>query len=108
MRYNYSNVVEQFVTCSKGARLLVRGIRDPNVFNATILVCPVHQDKIVIPSGMPKRKWEFIKVISEGEHALDYSSQFTRLREHTPDPYILPGKPRDPLYNGGSKVKDTT
>lgn len=104
MNYNYSNITEQFVTCQHGARILVRGIRDPNVFNATVLVCPVHQDKIIIPAGLPKRKWEYLKTISEGDHAIPYSSQFTRLRQQTPKPYILPGKARDPLYNGGSKI----
>lgn len=87
---NYNNTMEKVVTCPKGAKILIRGIRDPNVFNATVLVCPVHGDKIIVPVGMPKRKWEYVKVISQGLVALPWSSQYDRMVKAPKKPYTLP------------------
>jgi len=104
MNYNYNNVVEKFVTCKYDARIIVRGIRDLNAFNPTVLVCPVHGDPIIIPPGLPKRKWLFVKVVSEGKIMAQWSPSWAKFREQRPGPFILPSRPRDPIYNHGSRL----
>ena len=104
MDYDYRNTVEKFITCKFGARIIVRGTRDFDCFRSTVLVCPVHNDPIVIPCSLPKRHWEFVKVISIGNLPVPWSSQWAKFNEKRPGPFILPNKPRDPLYNHGSQL----
>ena len=104
MNYDYRNTIEQFVTCKFGARILVRGTRDLNCFRPTVLVCPVHNDPIVISCSLPKRHWEFVKVVSEGQPMVPWSAKWAKFKEKRPGPFILPNKPRDPLYDHGSTL----
>jgi len=63
----------KITTCLKGARLLIRGDPDPTAPNVTVLVCPVHNDKIVIPASWPRRRWSYVRTLSQGgEQAYRY------------------------------------
>lgn len=63
------------VTCKRGARILVRGDYDPASPIVSVIPCPVHGDKITIRAGWPPRHWSYIRTLSEGSHAMPYSSQ---------------------------------
>ena len=65
-------------TCRKGAQLLIRGDYDPTAPTVSVIRCPVHGDKIVIPAGWPRRRWYYVRTVSEGAKAPPYSPQYLR------------------------------
>jgi len=105
MNYDYKFLTQRFIQCSKGARILLVGIRDPNAPDKTILVCPIHQDKIIVPAGMPRRIWLVKDVTAEGSPMVMWSSYWARLREKRRKPSDTGEYPRVPIYDHGSKSR---
>lgn len=70
--------ISRTITCGRGARILVEGTPEPRAPTVSVLVCPVHGDKIVIPAGWPRRRWSYVRVLSEGTKTLPYSSQYLK------------------------------